>query len=803
MLLHREDEAGSALARIISLLKDESVLVRRAAALSLTRLATHKDAKALEKALEDADWQVQFYAAAALESIGQTYGKLSGARYRGMSELPLSHLTVLFGPWTPEERLCLWLEMGLRQMKQVTPFLGEESPKAKFLTIGPANSWQDDWSFENLGRRPADAKNLAKIRKELAKPLPDLLAIRAAGKLKDADSVKLLIPWLKRHEQEFHAAEAALALGRIATPEAIAALWAAVRSEVPIKQVHISRYLQHGPRPEEYALIKALLIARAPLTLEDIYLLIALLPNTFTEKPRFEDRLREESQRVLMPRLFLERGGFRRRAVNVLLAALKNQQLSNDPVYGQLLKGINLERPFSEHGRPFPVVKTIGAEEALWLLGCLLDPEIDLKTAKERQELETLVAPYLTSKDYGTPKGPRERIDAAVLLGRIGFGRKTAELLAGEAARPYPFSEIASIGKGMPDFRHRDKAYLVQTLAQHIDAVDKLKPFADPKKMYRDIRYGLTHGLARRGKADGIPLLVEMATRDPITLIRQQARYALADIQDGYRLAGKAVPVVQLPEALPLEAHYPPRGLKWADTTFREFDLTLPPPPKNPDALSEHLKKCLTPANFRDLNMAQARGAERMMIAHVEETRQAFAALAKQPGKAALNTLLAALDSPYPHAHYLAAKTLAERGEKSAIPALIKNLDRAVKAQDTVGFWWTCEALGRLRAKEAVPVLGKYAVAVNPPGIFGPDGMGTGYCAARTLARIAGACKHRDVARLLKEENVWLRAGALRGLAESQAAGIEALLEQAAEEDSPALVRYEARVQIQRRKRLP
>ena len=81
--------------------------------------------------------------------------------------------------------------------------------------------------------------------------------------------------------------------------------------------------------------------------------------------------------------------------------------------------------------------------------------------------------------------------------------------------------------------------------------------------------------------------------------------------------------------------------------------------------------------------------------------------------------------------------------------------------------------------------------------------MGTGYCDARTLARIAGAGKHRDVARLLKEENVWLRAGALRGLAESQAAGIEALLEQAAEEDSPALVRYEARVQIQRRKRLP
>src|SRR5260370_37792548 len=108
-----------------------------------------------------------------------------------------------------------------------------------------------------------------------------------------------------------------------------------------------------------------------------------------------------------MPRLFLERGGFRRRAVNVLLAALKNQQLSNDPVYGQLLKGINLERPFSEHGRPFPVVKTIGADEALWLLGCLLVPHIDLKTAMERPGMHTIVEPYLYSLDLSTHMSTR------------------------------------------------------------------------------------------------------------------------------------------------------------------------------------------------------------------------------------------------------------------------------------------------------------------------------------------------------------------------------------------------------------
>ena len=129
---------------------------------------------------------------------------------------------------------------------------------------------------------------------------------------------KLLVPWLRKHEWEYHAAEAAVALGRIGTPEAVAALWQAVRSEVPLKQVHISRYLQHGPRPEEYALLKGLLLASAKVEIKDVHLLIDLLPNTFMEKPRFEDRLRNESQRVLMPRLLLERSGYRQKVVGLL-----------------------------------------------------------------------------------------------------------------------------------------------------------------------------------------------------------------------------------------------------------------------------------------------------------------------------------------------------------------------------------------------------------------------------------------------------------------------------------------------------
>src|SRR5207244_1268582 len=149
-----------------------------------------------------------------------------------------------------------------------------------------------------------------------------------------------------------------------------------------------------------------------------------LLPNTFMEKPRYEDRMRAETQRVLMPRMLLEKAGFRERLVTILVAALRSQQKTGDALYEQLLKGINLERQFSKHGRPFNVVKQLGAEEALWLLGCLLDPQQDLGRIIARQELEDLVVPFLTSQHH------RERIDAAVLLGITGFGPKAAAVLA-------------------------------------------------------------------------------------------------------------------------------------------------------------------------------------------------------------------------------------------------------------------------------------------------------------------------------------------------------------------------------------
>ncbi len=748
---------GPVLRHLRELLGDKVVEVRRAAALALTRFATVTEAKALTQALKDEDWQVRFSAAAALEAIGL----LRAAR----SE-----------PLAARESGIRWEALGRQWIRP------EELQKAEERTIILRGNSGDRFTPDGEKRLLA----------ELARPLPDVLAIRAAGKFHVQEAVKLLAPWLKRHEHEYHAAEAALALGRIGTHEAIDALWEAARSEIPNKKVHISRYLQHGPRPEEYALLKALVIADAWIDLNDLYLLIAMLPNTFTEKPRFEDRMRAESQRVLLPRMLLQRVNFRHSPVELLIAALRGRQHKDDPLYQQILKGINLERPFSEHGRPFPVVKQIGPEEALWLLTCFIEPGYDLDTPEKRRQFEDLVLPLLTSKNQ------RERVDAAVLLGITGFGPKASAALLAEIRKPYPFPEIASMGKGMPDDNERDKAYMALALAQHVKDVETLRPLADPKTMYRDIRYGLVRGLARRGKFDGVQLLLEMYRRDPITLIRQQARYAIEDIQDAFRLAGKDVFHVTWGEQQPLEALYPPRGLTWKDTAFREFPADAERPPADPSALPDFLTRQLGADHFRNLNFAQASGADRMMIRHVEETRRAFAALAKVPGADGTKPLLTALDTPYPYAHYLAARALAQRGDRDAIPVLVRKLETYLKSQDTAGFWACCDALGELNAREALPVLARHAVATNPPGTFGPPGMAVGYAAARALARISADPKQAEVARLLRSDNVWLRAGALCGLAEARAPGVETLLRAALDPDNPALVRQEARVQLNR-----
>jgi hypothetical protein len=186
-----------------------------------------------------------------------------------------------------------------------------------------------------------------------------------------------------------------------------------------------------------------------------------------------------------------------------------------------------------------------------------------------------------------------------------------------------------------------------------------------------------------------------------------------------------------------------------------------------------------------------------MMIQQVAQTALAFQSLRSQ-GELASQTMIEALDTPYPYAHYLATTGLAAGKHKTAIPRLIAKLDAYVKAQNTVGFWWCCEALAHLGAKEAAPVLARYAVPTNPPNTFGPDGMPVGYIASKALAQLIGDAQQPDVAKLLASDNAWLRAGALHGLAEAGVPGIESLLRRVAAEDCPAAVRQEAEVQQRR-----
>ena len=127
---------------------------------------------------------------------------------------------------------------------------------------------------------------------------------------------------------------------------------------------------------------------------------------------------------MLLARLLLDLAGLRKPAVKLLSSVVRGDSPErDDPLCQQMLKGVNLDRPFAEHGRPFPVVKQIEPEQALWLLGCL---------ASEASEAPLdAVAKYLTSENW------RERIDAAVVLNRFGFGRAAADILAAEAGKPY------------------------------------------------------------------------------------------------------------------------------------------------------------------------------------------------------------------------------------------------------------------------------------------------------------------------------------------------------------------------------
>ncbi len=779
-----QDSGPQDAALIAPLLGDGSVVVRRAAGRALARLGSVDQLPLLVNALGDRDWQVRFAAAAACEAItacrpGTNAANSPATFYRD-------------------------LVVGLGGSEGVKRAIGQGPEGLQALNQDGPGELRRRW-FEAAGRLGAAAPESARrvVHDALSVPMPpavrfepqagkryplegsppELGAIRAAGAMKDASAVPLLTAWLSRHEYPDHARETAVSLGRIASRDAVATLWESLRRDVPNRTPFMNRYVQHGPRHEEYALLRGLLLAGAAPAIDDVALIVGLLPGTFLEKPRFEDRLRPETQRVLLGRLMLQQACLRERSVAILVGVLRGRApAAGDVLYEQILKGINLERPYAEHQRPFPVVKQIEPEQALWLLGCL---------ATDRSEVpEDLVVPYLASANW------RERIDAAVLLNRLGFGNKAAEVLAAEADKPYPFGEIMGIGKSHFDPNFRDKCYMVMALAHHVDDVGRLRTFADPKRRYRDVRYGLAVGLGQRGAPDGLELLAEIATRDPIAVVRRQAMDSLLAVQEAQRLAGRSVPDVRLPPPMQFEAWYPPRGLKWPPSVVEPLPAEDLAGGVTPAELQRRIAEGLSAENFRNLNNGnnQAPGATKMMIrgmAALSRSAEDLAALPAQAARPALQRLLA---SPYPFAQYLALRGLGDGRFPDSEGQLTGLLDRCEQSSDTVRFYWTCQVLADLRVKAALPVLVRLVHAADPPGLHGPSGMGHGYPAARAIALLAGDPEDLEVRRQLASQSLWVRAGAVRRLTEVGVPAVRQLLERLSGEPQAGLIRDHARV---------
>jgi hypothetical protein len=392
-----------------------------------------------------------------------------------------------------------------------------------------------------------------------------------------------------------------------------------------------------------------------------------------------------------------------------------------------------------------------------------------------------------------------------VLLNRLGFGRSTADILSAEAERPYAFREIMSIGKGRLDPNVRDKCYMVIALAHHADDVRRLRSFADPKTRYRDVRYGLAVGLGMRGKPDGVDLLVDLATRDPISVVRREARASLRAIQETQRMAGRRGPDVRLPEPLPFEAHYQPRGLTWPGPVVERPAGGQPPKADSLEDLKRMVAQGLAPNQYRDLNNGnnQAPGATRLMVRGIAPFEQAVALLSARYPQQAASVLQDLLNSPYPFAHFLALRQLRDRPQLDAGGQLTARLESFAKAADTVGFFWTCEAIAQRGAEDSIPLLVRCAELEAPDGVHGPAGMGFGYPAAKAAARLAGRLSHPAVKRLLGSENVWLQAGTLAGLTQADAPGLAQLLARLLREPHPAMIRDHAAAGLLRLRPLP
>lgn len=784
-------------ARSVELLKDEAAIVRRQAAFALAIIGTADEIPALVDLVEN-DWQTQHYALMALEAI-------TGENLELAADL--------------EKAPAVW-KAWWKKTESIENFLNGLSARGDNV----ADDFQRDAWLDAVGRTrwlsQGSSRQLAmalrpgwqsQVRKLLNQPLPPVAALRATGLLADAEAVPLLAPLLIRGglanvEEKCPdcddslrrevtgtaiAKEAALALGRIGTEPAVALLWEMVAKAVPNMAPVAVRHYQTGPRPEEYTYLRALIYANAVPRPEHVPYLIALLPYTEGEKPRFEDRTKSDSQRVWLGRILLNRAGLRGDVVRIAADVLRGAANMNDDLYKQLLSGTNIDRPRSEHGRIFPVVKQLEPEQALHLLSCL---------AESRDEIpESLVAPLLRSTNH------RERIEAAVIFRKFGYSPETERILREEAAKPYAFGEIWSIGKGRSDTQFRDKAYMLMALGAQARDLEALASFTDYTKNYRDVRIGLALGLGFRGTPDGDALL-KMLAHDPIFAVHRESENAAVQAHDAQLFAGREIPLLKLPAREPLRPEYPaPGAYVFADRTPDPASApgTIALDLSDPQVLVKALQSAVDQTQYKNVGNGFARNAERMRLVD----SAALAAILDAPiATQAPRTpeleqaLTAAIDSPYPFAHYLAARLIALRQDQSFAPHLAKKLPAWVAAADTAGFYWAADTLGRLRAADAIGPLSAIAVEKSFDRTFGAVGMAYGFAAARGLGMIVGDLKQPEIARLLQSDNVWLRAGVLDGLVERGDGAVVGQLERILSESSSAIVEEEARYGLKRMK---
>lgn len=808
MLAYLPDEVTTAdRARFVELLQDKTAPVQVQAAFALAMAGSAHEIGALVKFLAadstgklvTPDWQARHYAAMALEAITGLHLDLAA---------DVDPAPQVWSDW--------WEKTGgtgafLRTLEKRGMSFADDFERDAWLEAVGRTRWLGDNDDRELCVCEKYGPKWAARVRELLKgsDFPPVSVVRAAGMLRDPEAVALLAPYLVRGglakvdeavpdsiealAREVTgtalAKEAAIALGRIGTESAIVLLWKTLAKNVPNMAPVASRHYQTGPRPEEYTYLRAIIYAGAVPMLEHVPYIIALLPYTEGEKPRFEDRTKSDSQRVWLGRILLERAGLRAKAVQIARDILNGSADPADALYQQLLAGTNIDRPRSEHGRAFPVVKQLEPEQALHLLASLAENANEIP--------EPLVAARLRSENH------RERIEAAVIFRKFGFSRETEGILRDEIAKPYAFREIWSIGKGRKDLNFRDKSYLAMALAAHATDLDALDPFTDYTRYFRDIRLGLALGAGFRGKADAYPLLEKLAL-DPIFTVHRECANAAIQIHDAEMFAGHDVPLLKLPARTPLRPDYPAPGpYEFANRTPEPAALagTVTLDPNDPQVVVKALQAAVDAAQYKSVGNTFARNAERMRILDASELAKVLdlPATVTQPLTPELEKALqVALDSPFPFAHYLAARLIALRKDSKFVPQLVAKVPGCISAADTVGFYWYADALGRLQAKQAVTILSQYATAKTYERTYGSVGMAYGFAAARAIGMIADDMQQSEIAGLLSSDNVWLRAGVLDGLVERAGPSIGNELRKILANPSSAILEEEARYGLKR-----